>query len=69
VEVCATLAEVPEQIEELGAELGTLAAKLDEDFEAHLAREEQVIFPAVRALLNFEEQDRLLAQLRQRRSH
>jgi iron-sulfur cluster repair protein YtfE (RIC family) len=43
------------------------AAELDRHFLHHLAREEDVIFPAVRRLLDAESDARIVQEIRQRR--
>lgn len=50
VELCAILQRQPERLEALAVELRDVAVLLEAAFEPHLAREETVIFPALRTL-------------------
>lgn len=52
----------------LRAGLAAAATALERSFSEHLAREEQVIFPALRRLLSDAEQHLVLAELRARRT-
>lgn len=64
---CRAIERDPTQLAARAAELGELASSLAEHFEAHLALEEQVIFPAVRAL-PVHEQAELRTAARMRRN-
>jgi iron-sulfur cluster repair protein YtfE (RIC family) len=67
VALCAALAEDPSRHAELAPELGDAAEELARHFEAHLAREEQVVFPAIRRTLGEAERARVAEELRARR--
>jgi len=49
VATCSALEASPERLPELARELATIADALATDFAAHLAAEEQLIFPALRS--------------------
>lgn len=68
VMLCAELAEDPRQLDERRAELETLAKRLVDDFERHLALEERVLFPAIDRLLPLEQRRALAAEFRARRT-
>lgn len=53
---------------EARAQLLAAASRLSVEFEEHLALEERVIFPAIRALLSAEQQAEVRQELRARRS-
>jgi iron-sulfur cluster repair protein YtfE (RIC family) len=67
VAACRLLAEAPGRIVELAPAVGREAAFLAGHFEAHLANEEQVIFPALRRLLDPAADASLVAEIRGRR--
>jgi iron-sulfur cluster repair protein YtfE (RIC family) len=68
VAACRVLAEAPGRIAELAPAVGREAAFLARHFEAHLANEEQVIFPAMRRLLDPAADAAIVAELRARRA-
>jgi iron-sulfur cluster repair protein YtfE (RIC family) len=65
---CAALAADPSRHAELAPFLAASSAGLERHFEAHLAREERVIFPAIRRLLAPEAREEIAAELRARRA-
>ena len=65
--ICRALEEAPERHAELRIDLATLAASLVADFEDHLALEERVLLPAIRALLTSPQRAEMRAELRRRR--
>jgi iron-sulfur cluster repair protein YtfE (RIC family) len=67
VEACAVLAREPGRHPELAPAVERSAAELERHFVAHLAREEQVIFPAVRRLLDRAADAAVVEELRRRR--
>lgn len=67
IALCDALADAPERLDELRVELLRLAAQVDEDFGVHLAREENVIFPAVQRLLDEEAQNAIANEMSGRR--
>jgi iron-sulfur cluster repair protein YtfE (RIC family) len=67
VAACERLARDPARIAELAPAVGREAAFLARHFEAHLANEEQVIFPALRRLLDPAADAALIAEMRARR--
>ena len=68
LEACDVLAEDPGRLHEVAPALGEAARELERHFEGHLAREERVIFPAIRDRLAAEELARMAEELRARRS-
>jgi iron-sulfur cluster repair protein YtfE (RIC family) len=64
---CAALRADPAALPRVAAALGRAAEDLSVHFADHLAREEQVIFPALRAALGPAEQDAIRAEMRARR--
>lgn len=66
IEVCAMLEREPQRLEELATELHDVALLLHTAFEPHLAREETIIFPALRTLPGGE-RDAIKAGMRDRR--
>lgn len=50
IEVCMLLEREPARIDDLAIELRDVTALLQTAFEPHLAREETILFPALRAL-------------------
>jgi iron-sulfur cluster repair protein YtfE (RIC family) len=65
--LCSRVAAAPAARPTLRAELGQVVGGLDQAFAGHLAREEAVIFPAIRQLLDGEKQAAILGELRARR--
>lgn len=66
IEVSALLERQPVRLEELSMELRDVAVLLQTAFEPHLAREEKIIFPALR-MLDATELDAIKAGMRDRR--
>jgi iron-sulfur cluster repair protein YtfE (RIC family) len=64
---CATLRERPEALPQVASALAAAAEDLRRHFVAHLAREEEVVFPALRAHLSAAELRDLQAEMRARR--
>ncbi|MEQ8273205.1 MAG: hemerythrin domain-containing protein [Deltaproteobacteria bacterium] len=52
ITLCRALADAPERLGDLRADLARVASTVDADLGVHLAREENVIFPAVERLLD-----------------
>jgi hemerythrin-like domain-containing protein len=67
VEACAQLARDPGRHGELAATVQRAAGDLERHFAAHLAREEAVIFPAIRRLLDQAADAALVKEIRLRR--
>jgi iron-sulfur cluster repair protein YtfE (RIC family) len=67
VDICDRLIADPQQVAAVAGELALIVDRLDRDFAPHLAREEQVIFPAL-ARLPQRERDEILSAMRKRRS-
>lgn len=67
VAACRVLAGGPERLAELAPVVARESDFLARHFEGHLANEEQVIFPALRRLLDPSEDAALVAELRARR--
>jgi iron-sulfur cluster repair protein YtfE (RIC family) len=65
--VCRTLQESPERLNELRPKLLACATRLEQEFLNHLEKEESVILPAIRQLSTTEERDAMLRELRGRR--
>jgi len=68
IEGCDVLADEPGRLREVAPALGEAARELERHFEGHLAREERVIFPAIREHLAPDELARMVEELRARRS-
>jgi iron-sulfur cluster repair protein YtfE (RIC family) len=68
VTACEHLARAPERLSELAPIVGRAAAELERHFDAHLARAEAVIFPAVRRLLDRETDAAIMREIRGRRA-
>jgi iron-sulfur cluster repair protein YtfE (RIC family) len=66
LQLCSELGRTPERQAELASELRACARELESAFEAHLAEEERVVLPAVRALPPAV-RDKMLRELRARR--
>ena len=64
---CASLARDPGRHAELAAMVERAAAELERHFAAHLAREEEVIFPAMRRLLDRTGDAGIVKEIRLRR--
>ncbi len=64
---CAELEERPGALPHIAPGLADAARELAHHFEVHLAREEQVVFPAMHTLLDPETRAAMLAELRARR--
>lgn len=67
VEICAALAERPADLDAHRARLGQVAGALVRAFDAHLAAEEETVFPAIRTLLDSEERAAIFREVRARR--
>ena len=63
-----TLAASPDRLPAHAAELTTVSGTLEREFATHLALEEEVVFPAIRAHLDAAERERMREELRARRS-
>ncbi|HLU67560.1 MAG TPA: hemerythrin domain-containing protein [Kofleriaceae bacterium] len=68
VALCRRLEAEPERLPEVQGELGEVTGALDAELAAHLAREEEVVFPAIRRLLDEGERAAIHAELRARRT-
>jgi iron-sulfur cluster repair protein YtfE (RIC family) len=66
--LCRTLKETPERLNELRSKLKTCATALEQEFLSHLDKEEKLILPAIRQLSTAEERDAMLRELRARRT-
>ena len=66
--LCSRIAASPAMRPSLRAELTQVVTELDHAFASHLAREEAIIFPAIRRLLDGDRQAEILAELRARRA-
>ena len=66
IEVCECLLREPHRLEELAIELRDAAIVLQAALDPHLAREETVLFPALRQL-SASERDAIKAGMRERR--
>lgn len=67
VQACEEVARDPGRHAALAADLGGAARELEAHFAAHLRREEEVIFPAMRRLLDRAEDAEIVRELRARR--
>lgn len=67
VAACEALAVAPRRQAELASRIAAAADELDRHFAAHLRREEEVIFPAVRRLLDAGADAGIVKELRARR--
>ena len=65
---CLILQREPGKLPEIGPSLAAAARDLQRHFEAHLAREERVIFPAIRARLDQPTQEAIHDEMRGRRA-
>ena len=68
VALCRRLEWEPGALAGLSQELGAVSEKLSAEFEAHLREEEEVVFPALRALLGPDELSKLRQEIRGRRA-
>jgi iron-sulfur cluster repair protein YtfE (RIC family) len=68
VAACEELARAPERLLELAPLEGRAAAELERHFVEHLGREETVIFPAMRRLLDAEADAAIMREIRERRA-
>ncbi len=66
--LCAELEASPSRLGEVRAPLRSLSGRLREELERHLLGEEELLFPAVERWITVEEQQEMIAELRQRRS-
>ncbi len=66
-DACAALSGDAGRHAELAPAIGAAAAELERHFAAHLAREERVIFPAVRRLLDPAADAAIVQEIRRRR--
>lgn len=67
IELCVALAQDPSKHAGLQTELGELASQLQAGFEVHLEREERVILPAMRTLLDEDERAAISQEMKDRR--
>jgi iron-sulfur cluster repair protein YtfE (RIC family) len=67
VAACEEIARVPARLAELQPVVARAAAELEAHFEEHLAREEKVIFPAIRRLLDPAVDAAIVGEIRARR--
>jgi iron-sulfur cluster repair protein YtfE (RIC family) len=67
VSACASLAGDPGRCAQLGPTIAAATTELERHFADHLAREEAVIFPAMRRLLDREADAAITTELRRRR--
>jgi iron-sulfur cluster repair protein YtfE (RIC family) len=67
VGACAALAREPGRHAALAATVGGATAELERHFGAHLTREEAVVFPALRRLLDAEADAGIVREIRARR--
>jgi iron-sulfur cluster repair protein YtfE (RIC family) len=67
VAICAAIEADPEHLRRVAPDLAALAAGLDVQFAGHLALEERVLFPAIRALPQAE-QDAIWTAMKERRA-
>jgi iron-sulfur cluster repair protein YtfE (RIC family) len=67
VSTCSRIEQRPTALPELRADLAQVTAALAEQFAVHLESEEQIVFPAVRRLLDAHERSSIRAEMRARR--
>jgi iron-sulfur cluster repair protein YtfE (RIC family) len=67
VAACERIARAPERLHELASVVGSAAAELERHFAEHLGREESVIFPAMRRLLDRSADADIVREMRGRR--
>jgi iron-sulfur cluster repair protein YtfE (RIC family) len=68
VAACERIGAAPERLADVAPQLSSAVAELERHFVPHLRREEAVIFPAMRRLLDREEDAAIVRELRARRS-
>jgi len=68
VAACRAIQERPGELCRAAPALAGAASELDQHFATHLAREERVIFPAIRARLGRDAQEAIRAEMRARRA-
>jgi iron-sulfur cluster repair protein YtfE (RIC family) len=64
---CEEIARVPARLPELAPYLTRVAAELERHFAEHLAREEVLIFPAMRRFLDASASEAIVREIRERR--
>ena len=67
VAACDRIARAPEELAALASVVGRAAAELERHFAGHLDREEVVIFPAARRLLDRSADAAIMREIRERR--
>lgn len=67
IDACEALARDPKRHGEIAPGMAATAEELERHFAGHLRREEEVIFPAVRRLLDARADSRIVTELRARR--
>jgi iron-sulfur cluster repair protein YtfE (RIC family) len=67
VDACEVIARDPARHPEVAPELAAATEELERHFAAHLRREEEVIFPALRRLLDARADSEIVTELRARR--
>jgi hemerythrin-like domain-containing protein len=67
VDACDALEREPERHSELASAVGQATSELERHFAAHLRREEDVIFPAVRRFLDSQSDAQVVREIRARR--
>lgn len=67
VGACEELANGPGRLEALAPVVARAASELERHFAVHLAREEEIIFPAMRRLLDRSVDDQIVREIRARR--
>lgn len=67
VALCARLGRAPDLHAALRGSLERTAGSLESDLAAHLAREEEILIPAIRELLDDADREAMLRELRARR--
>jgi iron-sulfur cluster repair protein YtfE (RIC family) len=68
VAACEQIARAPETLSSLASVVGRATEELERHFAEHLGREEAVIFPAMRRLLDPSESAAIIRELRERRT-
>jgi iron-sulfur cluster repair protein YtfE (RIC family) len=68
VALCARLVDNPQDLPAVARDLDGVAAELEAHFARHLAREEEIIFPAMRRLLDGPAGAQVLSEIRARRA-
>jgi iron-sulfur cluster repair protein YtfE (RIC family) len=67
VAACEEIARAPESLPGLASRVGRAATELERHFAEHLGREESVIFPAMRQLLDASADAVIMREIRERR--